>query len=336
MNSGIIDTLTPQSETCGAGQRIITCDTAVDAPAPVVVVGSINADLTVTVDRHPLPGETLLGDGGVVSPGGKGANQAVAAARMGANVSLIGAVGDDSYATAATSQLVASGVNTDTVSVVPGPTGLAVITVDGEGENTIVVVPGANSFVDEQMVESLSTTVSEAEIVVLQGEVSAGAIERAVELATGRVVINLAPVIPVDRDALLAANPLVANEHEADMILSQLGVKWDSAQHTPEETVQTLRAAGFASVVLTLGGSGSIVSDGTTTTVIPAAVVKPVDTVGAGDAYIGALVAGLAAGKDLVHSARTASRVAGYAVTLPGAQASYPWANTELPELPGE
>lgn len=332
--SSTTGTLDPQSGTCGLGERIPRMTTDLKAPAPIVVVGSINADLTVHVHRHPLPGETLLSSGTTLSPGGKGANQAVAAARLGATVSLIGAVGNDAYADLATAQLIASGVNTDTVSVVPDATGLAVITVDGDGENTIVVVPGANSFVDQPMVESLSTTIAEAQIVVLQGEVSADAIARTVELARGRVVINLAPVIPVDRDALLAANPLVANQHEADMVLRLLGVSWDSALHTPEETIQTLRAAGFASVVLTLGGAGSIVADGTSITPIPAAEVEPVDTVGAGDAYVGALVAGLAQGKSLVAAAITASRVSAYSVTHPGAQSSYPWADTILPELP--
>ncbi|MDO5668715.1 MAG: ribokinase [Corynebacterium sp.] len=291
-------------------------------PIDVVVVGSINADLSVRVARHPLPGETLLGSGGVVSPGGKGANQAVAAALQGASVSMVGAVGSDPYAAPATAILRSSGVDLSAVATVPGTTGLAVITVDEGGENTIVVVPGANALVDPVFVTERAPLIESARIVLLQGEIPADGFAAAINLARGRVVVNLAPVIEVDVDKLLRADPLLANEHEAGLILDMLGASISSAE--PEDLVSALIDAGFPSVVLTLGARGAIVGIGDGCTPIPTPRVTPVDTVGAGDAFAGALVARLVAGDDLIAAAEHAARVGAFATLSEGAQTSYP------------
>ena len=181
----------------------------------ITVVGSINADLSVRVNRHPKPGETIFGTGGSISPGGKGANQAVAAALQGAKVAFVGAVGNDTYAAPATALMVAAGVDMEGVDTRDETTGLAVITVDADGENSIVVVPGANADVTAAYVDAHAETVRTADIVLLQGEIPADGFEAAVKHATGRVVVNLAPVIPVPQAALLQADPLLANEHEA-------------------------------------------------------------------------------------------------------------------------
>ena len=277
--------------------------------------------------RHPQPGETLLGSGGTITAGGKGANQAVAAARLGATVSFVGAVGCDAYAAPAMHYLQSSGVDLTHVEASEEVTGLAVITVDEQGENTIIVVPGANALVDAPFVTTHSSPVTESELILLQGEIPAEGFAKAIELATGRVVVNLAPVIEVDKDALLRADPLLANEHEAGLILEQLGL---SGEGTPEELALRLREAGFASVVLTLGARGALVAQEEVTQ-IPSPQVTPVDTTGAGDAFAGALCARLLDGDSLVDAARFAARVGAFTVTGAGAQASYPDLTSELP-----
>ena len=277
--------------------------------------------------RHPKPGETLLGHGGEITAGGKGANQAVAAALLGARVSFVGAVGSDAYAAPAMHYLEASGVNLDHVARTDEVTGLAVITVDEQGENTIIVVPGANALVDAPFIATHSSPIAAAELVLLQGEIPADGFAKAVELATGRIVINLAPVIEVDKVALLRADPLMANEHEAGLILEQLGF---GGEGSPQELAQRLREAGFASVVMTLGARGALVADDDLTE-IASPQVTPVDTTGAGDAFAGALCARLLEGDSLVEAARYATRVGAFAVTGPGAQASYPHRESELP-----
>lgn len=292
----------------------------------IVVAGSINADLTVNVARHPNPGETLLGTGGGITPGGKGANQAVAAARLGSPVALIGAVGKDANAAPATQLLADAGVNLRAVETLDDVTGLAVITVAEDGENTVMVIPGANAGVT---VDKHAELIERAEILLLQGEIPAESCERAVAIAQAagvRVVVNLAPVIPVDPAVLFAANPLVLNEHEATLVAGQLGLE-------APVTASDLVRAGVPSVVITYGADGAAIADVQGSTHIPAASVKPVDTVGAGDAFTGALCHKLHSGALLIDAARYASRVGAFAVTRPGAQPSYPWPEDELPEL---
>lgn len=296
--------------------------------AKICVVGSINADLTVNVDRHPTPGETLLGSGGGITAGGKGANQACAAARLGAPVALVGAVGTDSNAIPATALLREANVDLTHVEEVNEVTGLAVITVAANGENTVQVVPGANALVDADFVSRHAEPVEAAEVVLLQGEIPADGFARAVELARGRVVINLAPVVDVPREALLAADPLMANEHEAGLILEQLG--YDSAG-TPEDLARRLKKAGFSSVVLTLGAAGALVADDNALTHIPSPQVEAVDTVGAGDSFAGAFCARIIEGDTLVEASTYACRVGAFSVTRPGAQPSYPTAADTLP-----
>lgn len=295
----------------------------------IVVVGSINADLSVTVARHPNPGETLLGTGGGISAGGKGANQAVAAARLGAEVTLVGAVGRDAYAEPALRHLREAGVDLSAVAETGQVTGLAVITVDVAGENTIIVVPGANATVDATYVTAHAELIGQAEIVLLQGEIPADGFAEAVRLARGRVVVNLAPVIDVDARALLRADPIMANEHEAGLILEQLGRGVDTDD--PQALAAALLDAGFPSVMLTLGAAGALAGTAAGLVEIPTPTVAAVDTVGAGDAFAGAFVHRLQLGDDLIAAARFAARVGAFAVTRPGAQASYPGTGDTLP-----
>lgn len=300
-----------------------------DQQQSIVVVGSINADLTTHVHRHPNPGETLLGSGGTVSAGGKGANQAVAAAQLGAKVSMVGAIGNDPMAKDAVVYLEKSGVDMSAVETIEGPTGLAVITVSEDGENTIIVVPGANAGVDEGFVEKHAELIKSAGIVLLQGEIPASGFARAVELAQGRVVVNLAPVVEVGHEQLRKADPLVVNEHEGALVLEMLGASTDATE--PTELVNDLLKAGFKTVVMTLGAKGALVGDAQGLKEIPTPTIHAVDTTGSGDGFAGALVAKLATGTDLVEAATFAARVGAFAATREGAQASYPTLDDELP-----
>nr|WP_166851589.1 ribokinase [Isoptericola sp. BMS4] len=302
-------------------------------PGRVVVVGSTNADMLVTAAAHPAPGETVLGHGMSVTSGGKGANQAVAAARLGADVAFVGAVGDDEFAAAATAGLRAAGVDLGALAAVRGErTGIAVVTVSDDGENSIVVVPGANATVDADRVGAHADLVAGADVVVLQGEIPRSGIEAAASAARGRLVVNLAPVVDVDERVLLAANPLVVNEHEAQLVARQLGVTEAGGE---DALVRGLLERGVRSVALTVGPRGALVGQGDDVVHVPSPRVRAVDTTGAGDAFVGALARGLAAGEGLVDAARTAARVGAFAVLAPGAQASYPGPEDELPLVLG-
>lgn len=292
----------------------------------VAVVGSLNVDLAAEVRRHPLPGETVIATGSTRSPGGKGANQALAASRAGARTLMIGAVGEDEDAEVATSLLAEDGVDLSSLARVTAPTGLAIVTVSADGENAIVVVSGANARVDAAAVERARAALAQAAVVVLQGEIPREGIEHAARIAVeqgARAVLNPAPVLELDRDVLTAARPLVVNEHEARAVLAQLEPAAD--QEDDGAVARALHAEGVAEVVLTRGGKGSLLvtADGTLQE-IPAQQVRAVDTTGAGDGFIGALAARLADGATLEDAARRATEFAALSVQRPGAQASYP------------
>ena len=310
----------------------MTAATASSPDGTIVVVGSVNVDLLAQVQRHPRPGETLHGTGGQMLPGGKGANQAVAAARLGARVAMVGAVGSDVQAEAALSALREAGVDLGHVAEIEGPTGLAIVTVAEDGENSIVVIAGANDAMDAGRVRAAAEVISAARIVVCQGEIPRDGIEALPALVTGRFLHNPAPVMELDPAVLRASDPLVVNQHEAGLVLAQLAPDQE-APEDPEAVVAALRAAGIPSAVLTLGADGSLVADQAGVRRVPPAPVEAVDTTGSGDAFIGALALGLARGDDLATAARLASRVGAFAATGEGAQPSYPTAADALPPL---
>ena len=310
----------------------MTAATASSPDGTIVVVGSVNVDLLAQVQRHPRPGETLHGTGGQMLPGGKGANQAVAAARLGARVAMVGAVGSDVQAEAALSALREAGVDLGHVAEIEGPTGLAIVTVAEDGENSIVVIAGANDAMDAGRVRAAAEVISAARIVVCQGEIPRDGIEALPALVTGRFLHNPAPVMELDPAVLRTSDPLVVNQHEAGLVLAQLAPDQE-APEDPEAVVAALRAAGIPSAVLTLGADGSLVADQGGVRRVPPAPVEAVDTTGSGDAFIGALALGLARGDDLATAARLASRVGAFAATGEGAQPSYPTAADALPPL---
>ncbi|WP_116110401.1 ribokinase [Amycolatopsis ruanii] len=280
----------------------------------VLVVGSANADLVVPAERRPGPGETVLGGDTVVSPGGKGANTAVAAARLGAEVALLGAVGEDSYGDLLLDSLRDAGVRTDLVRRVARPTGIAYITVTPDGENSILVSPGANTALEPSVVDS---ALDGAKVVVASMEIPLATVERTVAVAQEQGVcslLNLSPVAAVSPATLAALDVLLVNEHEAAWLLGD-GV--------PPERLLDL---GPSAAVVTLGARGALVITGDGTTEVAAPKVTPVDTTGAGDGFTGALAAAIAEGKHLETAARRAAQVAAISVTRPGAQPSYPTA----------
>ncbi|GHA87233.1 MULTISPECIES: ribokinase [Streptomyces] len=301
-------------------------------PAParydLLVVGSANADLVIGVDRRPAPGETVLGTDLVVHPGGKGANQAVAAGRLGARTALLARVGDDAHGRLLLESQRAAGVDTGGVLVGGAPTGVALITVDPSGDNSIVVSPGANGRLTPADIRAAAPLFDAARVVSVQLEIPLDTVaETARVLAPGtRLVLNPSPPAPLPEDVLTACDPLVLNEHEARYLLGILG---ETAGSAPEDWARALLTHGPRSVVVTLGGEGALVADsrGDGAPVrVPSPKVDAVDTTGAGDAFTAALAWRLGLGDELAEAAAFAVRVGAAAVTRQGAQASFPTA----------
>jgi ribokinase len=273
-------------------------------PGTVVVVGSINADLVVTVDRLPAAGETVIGGRFARHGGGKGANQAVAAARAGASVRFVGAVGDDDFGAAALAELEREGVDVGAVARLGGePTGVALIAVDREGRNQIAVASGANARVDGARIGALAA----GDVCLLGFEVPDAAVvagARAAAQAGARIVLNPAPARTLP-EALHGSGAVVTpNAGEA----KALGGAREIAARTG------------GPVIVTLGADGALLLDGERETAIPAPAVDVVDTTGAGDAFNGVLAAGLAAGLELEDAARRAVEAATASVRVAGAR----------------
>ncbi|MFE4868265.1 ribokinase [Streptomyces sp. NPDC056682] len=294
----------------------------------LLVVGSANADLVVGVERRPAPGETVMGSDLAVHPGGKGANQAVAAARLGARTALLAKVGDDDHGRLLRASLRAAGVDTAAVLVGEAPTGVALITVDPSGDNSIVVSPGANSHLTPDDIRAARDLFARAPVVSVQLEIP---LETVAEVARGlapgaRLVLNPSPPAPLPAGVLTVCDPLIVNEHEARFLLGE------TAGDTPEDWARALRALGPRSVVVTLGAAGALVADGRDDGCVwvPSPRVEAVDTTGAGDAFTAALAWRLGLGEELAGAAAFAVRVGAAAVTRRGAQQSYPTAD-EVP-----
>ncbi|MCF2529856.1 ribokinase [Yinghuangia soli] len=303
--------------------------------AGLLVVGSVNADLVVRVPRHPRPGETVLGGDLAVHPGGKGANQAVAAARLGAQVAFAGRVGSDAHGSMLVDGLRRDGVDVSLVGTEPGPSGVALITVDGRGENAITVSPGANGRLGPDAAEALEPALRAAAVVSLQLEIpheTVAEIMRRCGRAGTRVVLNLSPgpwAAPTDVWRL--CDPLVVNEHEALDAAARPGDGTAESALAPVDRARRIMRGTHAvdarprSLVLTLGAAGAICIDGDGEPAhVPAPAVEAVDTTGAGDAFTGALAWRLACGDSLLDAVRYAVRAGAAAVTAEGAQPSYP------------
>jgi ribokinase len=285
------------------------------------VVGSINLDLIATLDRLPRPGETLSGNGFATAPGGKGANQALAARRAGASVAMTGAVGRDPFAAQALSLLEDAAVDLSRVKKGTAPTGTALILVGGDGENMIAVVPGANAQVAPPSPSDLK--VAAGDVLLLQHEVPLDTVAEVLKhaRATGALsILNTAPARPERADLLGLADIIVANETEFDLYAVALALGGsDRAAHMDDFVRRTGRT-----VIVTLGSEGAIAATPDGRAQADAAQISPIDTVGAGDTFCGYLAAGLAEGMALDKAMRLAAVAGSLACLKPGAQPAIP------------
>ncbi|MBO3086472.1 ribokinase [Cellulomonas fengjieae] len=299
-------------------------------PHGIVVLGSANVDLVVDVDHRPAAGETLLGSDLVTTAGGKGANQAVAAALLGGSVAFVGCVGDDGPGGLLRSSLSAAGADVSMLQVVDAPTGTAIIMVTPDGNNSIVVAPGANRRMTPAAAEASRARWAGARVLVLQLEVpieTVDAVAQSAAAAGTRVVLNAAPAGALDGATLAVCDPLVVNESEAAALVGA-----EVTLATGPSVVGDLLALGARSVVVTLGGSGALLAsvDSPDVVHVPAQQVAAVDTTGAGDSFVGAVAVALAEGEGLEVAVRWATHVAARSVQRRGAQASYP-ARADVP-----
>lgn len=290
----------------------------------IVVVGSSNTDMVVRVPRIPRPGETLLGGDFAMAAGGKGANQAVAAARAGGRVTFVARVGDDLFGREAREGLARDGIDTRFVLTTPGaPSGIALITVDERGENSISVASGANALLSVADVEGAAEAFGAADVVLLQLESPLATVEAAVHEARRRglpVILDPAPARELDDTLLSEVSVLTPNEHEAAMLA---GIEAES-EADMREAAARIRARGPRTVVITLGKRGVYASSEGCEGLVPAFKVEALDTTAAGDVFNGALAVALAEKLPLPDALRFAQAAAAISVTRPGAQPSAP------------
>lgn len=291
----------------------------------IVVLGSSNTDLVVRTDRMPLPGETLLGDRFMMTAGGKGANQAVAVARLGDGVTFIAKVGRDMFGDNAVTGYEKEGIDTRTIlRDDTAPSGIALITVDAQAENSIVVVPGANNNLSKADVDALRDKIESAQYLLMQLETPVAVVAYAAQTARRagvKVILNPAPAAELPAELLDGLYMITPNRTEGQMLTGIEITDWESA----ERAAQALIGKGVQNVVLTLGSQGALVCDGRSFERIPAQKVKAVDTTAAGDTFNGAMCVALSEGASLSDAVRFASRASAIAVTRLGAQASIPY-----------
>lgn len=285
----------------------------------VVVIGSSNIDLTATVDRFPARGETLFGQRFVQSFGGKGANQAVAASRAGAEVRFLSKVGPDAHGDLIAAHLRAEGLSQQALlRDADAPTGVAMIVVDGVGDNQIVVVPGSNHRLTAADVRQHAALMADARVLLLQMEILLEAVEEALRLAKQHgltTILNPAPACPLSPELLKLVDILTPNETE---VRTLTGVT------DPAEGACRLALQGGGTVVVTCGDQGAILSRGKKPTHVPTFIVEAIDSTGAGDAFNGVLACALAEGAELEAALERASAAGALATTTAGAQASMP------------
>ncbi len=290
----------------------------------VVVVGSYNADMIIKAGRIPRPGETVIGGTFHTGPGGKGANQAVAAVRAGASVHFVGRLGADTLGAEALQKLKTEGVGTEHVVLDSAvPTGTAWIIVDDSGENSIVVASGANAALTPHDVSSAEHVIAQADVLLLQLESPLPAIERAIEIATEndvRIMLNPAPAMRLPEGVLSQVSVITPNEIEAEMLT---GVKV-AGEANLQAAADALHRFGIGTVIITLGANGVFVSEKTGAFAYPAFSVTAIDTTAAGDVFNGCLAAFLDGTRSIREAVRISAAAAALSVTKLGAQESAP------------
>ncbi len=295
------------------------------AQPTIVVVGSLNVDQIAYTSRVPAAGETVMGDRYVMGFGGKGANQAVMARRLGARVEFVGALGDDVFADMSIDNMAGQGIDTRYIARVPGSSGVAPIWVEPDGTNRIIVVAGANDRVDPETAAGAIRALEAVEIVVGQLEIPQAATAAAFAAARERgaaTVLNPAPAAPLEPALLAVTDWLIPNETEFEILVGEDDV--GDSEDGDADRYRRFAGRTGTRLVVTLGGDGAllIAADGSTER-IPATPVTPVDTTGAGDAFVGAFAYGLAAGLPELEAVRLGIALAGDSVTKPGTQSSF-------------
>ncbi|MEG3435743.1 ribokinase [Pannus brasiliensis CCIBt3594] len=296
-----------------------------DRSMEILVIGSSNTDMVVRAPRLPVAGETILGGQFRMVPGGKGANQAVAVVRLGGSVRFVAKLGDDLFGRQTLAGLREENIPGDYISIDPEfPSGVALITVDERGENSIVVAGGANTRLTETDIDRSLPALESAEIILLQLEIPLQTVEYAARLARefGKtVILDPAPACPLPDSLLQTVTILTPNQTEAELLT---GIAVNSPETARKAAIE-LRARGVANVIITLGSEGAYLYNGEIDRRIPGFPVEAVDTTAAGDTFNGALAVALAEGKDLVTAIAFAHRAASIAVTRPGARSSIPY-----------
>ena len=303
----------------------------------IVVIGSLNMDIVVRAERMPEAGETILGSDFGLIAGGKGANQAAAAARMGAGVSMVGRVGSDPFGETLRRSLSDQGVDVSHVRVdQEAGTGTAFIVVDAAGENRIIIAAGANGYVGAEDLREAQPLIAAAGAVVLQFEVPLETVEQAIRIGRDHqtpIILNPAPAYEVPLSFLYGVGILVMNETESEIIT---GIAVSDGMEAAQDAADLLRREGVQTVIITLGAKGALVAGEGDMEQVPGYPVEAVDTTAAGDAFVGALAASVARGKPLAEAVRVANAAGALTVTRFGAQPSLPTAQEVEAFLAGQ
>ncbi|MDD4033368.1 MAG: ribokinase [Bacteroidales bacterium] len=291
----------------------------------ILVIGSSNTDMVIQTRKFPAPGETILGGKFFMNPGGKGANQAVAAQRLGGSVSFVGKIGNDIFGKQAVQLLENEGINVRYVAVDPeNPSGVALITVDSKAENSIVVAPGSNGTLNPADFDKAQPELESAYFVLMQLEIPIPTVEYIARLAAQKekkVILNPAPAASLSDELLRNLYLITPNETEAE-ILTGIRV---SDEASALQAATFLHNKGVHIVIITMGAAGAFLLENGSSGMVPAPLVKAVDTTAAGDTFNGALVVALSEGKSLQESVTFANLAASVSVTRPGAQSSVPY-----------
>ncbi|MFC2136808.1 ribokinase [Bacteroidota bacterium] len=291
----------------------------------IVVLGSTNTDMVIKTDHLPLPGETILGGTFFMNPGGKGANQAVAAARLGGKVIFISKTGDDIFGKQAVQNFDNEGINTTYMNTDPdNPSGVALITVDSNAENCIVVAPGSNGTLNEQDVNKAKSKIENSSILLMQLEVPISTVIHAAKIGSSngvKVILNPAPACKIPDELYKHLEIITPNETEAELLT---GVKVTNKE-TAREAALVLKSKGVKTVIITMGSKGAYVFNDEISEIIPAPKVNAVDTTAAGDVFNGALSVAISDNLEIIKAIEFASKAAAISVIRLGAQTSAPY-----------
>ena len=286
----------------------------------IIVIGSCNTDMVIKADRLPVPGETIIGGSFMMNPGGKGANQAVAAARLKGNVHFIAKTGNDLFGKRSIEQYEDEGIHVD----LPLPSGVALNMVDMNGENSIAIASGANGSLSPEDIRKAQPTIEKGDILLMQLEIPIETVEYAAQIASEqgiKVILNPAPARALSNKLLQNLYMIIPNETEAEILSGIKVTDWESARRAAD----IISAKGVDIVVITLGSKGALIKEKDTFHEVPVPKVKAVDTTAAGDTFCGALCVALSEDVDVLNAVKFANKCASITVTRMGAQPSLPY-----------